>query len=86
MEAQQLLAWNIRKIRVANGDSQEKIALEAGVERAYFGKLENGTENVSIGIIGAIAKALNVPIADLFRVPLPDEEKPKALKGGRKKK
>jgi transcriptional regulator with XRE-family HTH domain len=85
MEAQQILAWNMRKIRVTRGISQEKLALEAGVERAYYGKLERGSENVTIGIIASIAKALDVPIADLFRMPLPGEEPPKALQAGRKK-
>ena len=85
MEAQQILAWNIRKVRVARGISQEKLALEASVERAYFGKLERGTENVTIGIVSAIARALDVPIAELFREPLPGEEMPRALKAGRKK-
>jgi transcriptional regulator with XRE-family HTH domain len=86
MEAPEILAWNIRKIRVTRGISQEKLALEAGVERAYFGRLERGSENVTIGIVGSIAKALDVPIAELFRMPLPDEAPPTSLQAGRKKK
>lgn len=85
MEAQKILAWNIRKQRVLRGISQEKLAMEAGVERAYFGKLERGSENVTVAIVDAIATALGIPVAELFRLPLPGEEPPKALKAGRKR-
>ncbi|UVC09140.1 helix-turn-helix transcriptional regulator [Rhizobium sp. TH2] len=85
MKAQKILAWNIRKIRVELGLSQEKLAMEAGVERAYFGKLEQGTENVTVAIVDAIATALAVPVSELFRQPLENEEMPKPLRAGRKK-
>ena len=85
MQAREILAWNIRKIRVERGISQERMALEAGVDRAYFGRIERSKENISLGTVDALAKALNITVAELFRMPLPDEEEPKSLKAGRKK-
>jgi len=86
MEARQLLAWNVRKIRVKKGVSQERLALDAGIDRAYFGRIERSEENLSLATVDTLAKALDVTVADLFRVPAPDEEMPKALRAGRKRK
>jgi hypothetical protein len=44
MNAQQLIALNIRRLRVAKGSSQDDLALIAGVERSYTGHLERGTK------------------------------------------
>jgi transcriptional regulator with XRE-family HTH domain len=85
MEARHLLAWNVRKMRTERGISQEKLAFEAGLDRAYFGRVERAKDNVSLGTVDALARALDVTIADLFRLPEPGEEQPQALKAGRKK-
>jgi transcriptional regulator with XRE-family HTH domain len=85
MEARQLLAWNVRKIRTERGISQERLALDAGLDRAYFGRVERYKDNVSLATVDALANALGVPIADLFKMPDPGEDQPKPLKAGRKK-
>jgi transcriptional regulator with XRE-family HTH domain len=84
MESHELLAWNVRKLRVAKGITQEALALEAGVERAYLSKVENGDENPSLKMVEKLAKALEVPVAKLFAVPSSSEEEPENLKGGPK--
>jgi transcriptional regulator with XRE-family HTH domain len=86
MEAKQLLAWNVRKIRVARQISQERLALDAGIDRAYFGRIERFEENLSLATVDTLAKTLNVTVADLFKIPQPGEEKPKAMRAGRKPK
>lgn len=85
MDAKQIFGWNLRKVRVERGISQQQLALEIGIDPAYAGRIERGLENLSINIMEALSKSLNVSMADLFRVPAPDEEAPKALKAGRKK-
>ena len=86
MDAKKIFGWNLRKARVERGLSQQQLALDVGIDPAYAGRIERGLENLSINIMEALAKALNVTMADLFRMPLPGEVEPKALKAGRKKK
>lgn len=57
----------VRQLRKTRGLSQERLALEAGVDRSYMGSVERGEYNVSLETIGKIAKALHVPLPVLFR-------------------
>jgi transcriptional regulator with XRE-family HTH domain len=60
------LGAKIRSLREARGISQEKVASEAGLERAYYGRVERGEVNISVVKLLGIAKALQVDIAELF--------------------
>lgn len=84
MEGRKLIAWNVRRIRVQRGLSQEKLAADAGVDRAYFGRLERGLENPTVSLLDRVAVALAVPISELFVVPRPGTSPPKPLPGGRR--
>lgn len=86
MDARHLLAWNVRKLRVTRGVSQEKLALEAGIDRAYFGRIERAKENLSLATVDVLATALAVRVSDLFAMPADGEEPPKSLQAGRKRK
>jgi transcriptional regulator with XRE-family HTH domain len=83
MNARQLVAWNVRRIRVLRGISSERLAADAGVDRAYVSRIERGVANASIDLLEKVAKVLGVEIAELFAVPPPDSERPKPLPGGR---
>lgn len=85
MNGRALLAWNLRRIRVSQGLSQEKLAADAGVDRAYFAKLERQTANAGIGVLDKLARALSVELTALFEKPPEGAEPPTTLKGGRKK-
>lgn len=85
MEAKRIVGWNLRKLRVERGLSQERLALEAKIDRAYAGRIERGQENVTITVLEALALALDVPIARLFFEPEPGAGLPEALKPGRKR-
>lgn len=85
MDAKKILGWNIRKIRVAQGITQQQLALDVKIDPAYTGRIERGLENLSINIIEAIATRLNVPLIELFREPSPGEKMPVPLRAGRKK-
>jgi transcriptional regulator with XRE-family HTH domain len=63
------LGRRIRQIRVEQETSQESLAYEAGLERAYYWKLENGRINVTLETLVKIADALGVDIAELFYKP-----------------
>lgn len=56
-----------RQLRVGLGVAQDQLALQACVDRSYFGKLERGERQPSLGILLRIAKALGVSGAELVR-------------------
>ena len=84
MKARALVAWNVRRIRVKRGISQERLAYDTGIDRSYMGALERGTENPTIDLLDRIAKTLDVPLAELFVVPSRGTPIPKNLPRGRK--
>lgn len=56
----------VRRLRREKGVSQEAFAELCGLHRTYVGAVERGERNVSIDNITKIARALHVPIAQLF--------------------
>jgi len=59
------LARNIIARRKALNMSQEKLALQAGVDRTYVSQLERGIANPSISILCRIAEILQCKMQDL---------------------
>ena len=51
--------------------SQERMAAEAGLDRAFVGTLELGQRNISIDNIELIAKAIGVSAHELMNPELP---------------
>jgi len=86
MKAGALVARNIRRLRVANGLSQEVLAVDAEIDRTYVSRLERGLENPTVVVLERLAKALSVNIEELFRMPRAGEPAPRPLKGGRRPK
>lgn len=85
MDARQLVAWNLRRLRVARGVSQDDLALSAEIERAYVGHLERGSRNPTVLSLEKLSNALEIHISELFREPPPGEPLVAPLKAGRKK-
>lgn len=86
MNGRALLAWNLRRVRVAAGVSQERLAFDAEVDRAYVGGLERQTENPTIDLLDKLAATLSVPLAEFFIIPPPDAKPPRTLKSGRRRR
>lgn len=84
MDGPKRIAWNLRRLRVERGLSQEALAVDAEVDRSYVGRLERAIENPTVGILERLAQAMRADISELFRLPRVGEGAPKALKGGRK--
>ena len=84
MRVRDLVAWNLRRLRVAAGVSQERLAFDAGVDRAYVGHNERGTMNPSIDTIEKLADTLETQVAEFFVEPTEGEDRPKPLRGGRR--
>src|SRR3712207_6525594 len=76
MEGQRLIAWNLRRIRVDRGLSQERLAADAGLDRAYVGGVERATANPTVAILDKLALALGVHISAFFLEPTPGEPPP----------
>ena len=85
MNARELVAWNVRRLRVLRGISSERLAADADVDRSYASCLERGVANPSIDLLERIAGVLGVPMTELFVVPEPHEEQPMPLPGGRRR-
>lgn len=60
------LGKRIQELRAKTGLSQEKFALQIGMDRTYFASVESGKRNISILNIKKIADGLGVSISDLF--------------------
>ncbi len=60
MDVVQLLGVNVRRYRKLKGMSQERLALDAGMERSYVSDLERGTRNPTVKALGRLAEALSV--------------------------
>ena len=58
----------IRSIRVSKEISQESLALQAGVDRSYVGRIERGDNNVAVLVLIKIAHALDLTVAKLMMV------------------
>ena len=61
------LGQRIKELRNATGLSQERFALQIGMDRTYFASVEAGRRNISICNIKKIADGLGVSLSDLFR-------------------
>lgn len=85
MKGRKRVAWNLRRLRVERGLSQEALAADANVDRSYVGRLERMVENPTIDLLDKLAAALEIDLSDLFRLQRAGEAFPKPLRGGRKK-
>jgi transcriptional regulator with XRE-family HTH domain len=86
MKATAIVAWNLRRLRVKRDLSQEALAVDAGVDRSYVGRIERGVENPTVETLDRLAKALEVPAAELLSMPKSTEKPPTTLRRGRKKR
>ena len=66
-DLRQVFGCNLRRMREAEGLSQEDLAHYAGINRSYLSRLENGVNNAGLGIIEKMANVLGVEAAELLR-------------------
>ena len=58
----------IRQLRLEKQISQEEFADMCGMHRSYMSDVELGKRNISLDNINKIAKALNISVAQLFKL------------------
>ncbi len=61
------LSKRIRELRTAAHITQEELASRAGISVAFASMLERAARSASIGTLVRVARALGVPLAELFR-------------------
>jgi transcriptional regulator with XRE-family HTH domain len=66
IKIQEKYGIKVKEFRIKKGWSQEKLALNADLDRTYIPSIEKGERNVSIVVIEKIAIALEVDIEDFF--------------------
>lgn len=84
MQGRQLVGWNVRRLRVARGLSQERLAYDAGVDRSYLGGVERGEENPTVDVLDRLAAQLGCRLSQLFLEPDEGAEPPMPLRPGRR--
>ena len=66
MDLREVFARNLRRLRHAQGFSQDELANEAEISRSYLSQLEKGAFYASLKIIGKLADALGAEPAEFF--------------------
>ncbi len=84
MKAQELVAWNLRRMRVALNIAQELLAVDAEVDRTYISRLERGLENPTVAVLERLAIALGASITEFFSPVRAGTSRPKPLQSGRR--
>lgn len=84
MNGRALVAWNLRRLRTEQGLSQERLAADTGVDRAYVSELERGQGNASVDLLDRLAEVLRAPLAEFFVEPTEGQARPQPLSAGRK--
>lgn len=70
MDLRQLFATNLRRLRHNRKLSQEQLAHDAGVDRAYLSRVERAVTYVGLEIIEKLASILEVDPVEFFRRPV----------------
>lgn len=66
MRLAEVFGRRVREVRHERGWTQEQLAFEAGVKRAYLSEVENGHRNVSLDVVEKLAQALGVTADQLM--------------------
>lgn len=66
MEIREMIGSRIRDIRTKKGLTQDELAEEMGINPKYLSGIERGKENPTMTTLINLAKALGVPIAEVF--------------------
>ncbi|MET4220223.1 transcriptional regulator with XRE-family HTH domain [Bradyrhizobium sp. LB14.3] len=69
MDLRQLFATNLRRVRHSRRISQEQLAHDAGIDRAYVSRVERATTYVGLEIIDKLSAVLGVEPAEFFQKP-----------------
>ena len=66
-ELQAILSENIKRLRADRGLAQERLGLEAGLDRTLVSKIERQVANPTLEILTKLAACLNVSVDTLLK-------------------
>ena len=66
MDWGKIVGENVRRLRKERELTQEKLAMEVGIDLTYLGGIERGRRNPSVDVLGRLAAALDVHPRDLL--------------------
>ena len=66
MDIREVLAINVRRLRLARGWSQEELAARASIDRTYVSSIERRRYAASVDKLQELARALKVSEAELL--------------------
>jgi len=69
MKLREALARNLRRLRAEKRISQERLALDAGIDRSYVSLLETEKYSASIDMVEKLGKVLRVDPVSLLAAP-----------------
>ena len=61
------IAANVRRLRIRRGYTQGVLAERSGQDLSYVQRIERGATNLSVAVLFALARALEVPPGMLVR-------------------
>lgn len=63
-----IVGGNVRKLRLAKGITQERLAFASELDLTYIGGIERGRRNPSLLVMARIAEALDASLVDLIKI------------------
>ena len=63
---QERIGFRIKELRKKADFSQEKLALEADLDRTYINSVENGRRNISMNSLAKVIFAFGISLYDFF--------------------
>ena len=64
-----LLGRRINAIRTRLGMTQQEVAQASGLDRTYISAVKRGKQNLTVGALLKISRALELPLGELFAIP-----------------
>jgi len=86
MKGRALLAMNLKRLRLEREISQEALAADAAIDRAYLSELERQRGNATVDLLDRLAASLDVRLCEFFRDPDKAGKQPRPLPVGRKRR
>lgn len=66
-ELQKAFGRELRRLRMSRGISQEKLALECGLDRTFISLLERGQRQPSLTTVFVLAEALDIAPSQMVK-------------------
>lgn len=66
LKSQKLLAERVKNLRHVKKLSQEKMAMDADIDRTYASQIERGIGNPSLKVLCALSEVLGVSVHELL--------------------